>query len=147
MATNDDGQGNLTGYQYVRLGQVISCSSIESIALGYLNINREKIKQLKEARRQDAEGFVIDVIEERESRILCLCQPLPLPNHVSIIFPKLFHGLVCFCCLLRSWPGLLLVVSLQCSHFVFKEGKKIVLSFFINFQKQYGSSSFSKYIH
>ena len=64
MATNAETIGNLTGYQYVRLGQVISGSSMESIALGYLNITREKIKQLKEARRQDMEGFVIDVIEE-----------------------------------------------------------------------------------
>ena len=57
MATNEEIYGNLTGYQYVRLGQVISCSNMESIALGYLNINRDKIKQLRE-------GFVRDVIEE-----------------------------------------------------------------------------------
>ena len=64
MATNDDDRGNLTGYQYVRLGQIISCSSMESIALGYLNINIERIKQLKESRREDPQGFVRDVIEE-----------------------------------------------------------------------------------
>ena len=64
MATNEETYGNLTGYQCVRLGQVISCSNMESIALGYLNINRDKIKQIKESRREDVEGFVRDVIEE-----------------------------------------------------------------------------------
>ena len=71
MATNEGIYGNLTGYQYVRLGQVISCASMESIALGYLNINRDKIKQLKESRREDAEGFVRDVIEEWARRNPC----------------------------------------------------------------------------
>ena len=64
MAANDDDRGNLTGFQYVRLSQVISCSSMESIALGYLNIRMERIKQLKESRREDPQGFVRDVIEE-----------------------------------------------------------------------------------
>ena len=48
----------------MRLGQVISGSSIESIALGYLNIGEEKIKNLRAARRDDTEGFVRDVIKE-----------------------------------------------------------------------------------
>ena len=66
MASNDNLEisGNLTDYQCVRLGQSISCSSMESIALGYLNINEEKIKNLKAARRDDTEGFVRDVIKE-----------------------------------------------------------------------------------
>ena len=64
MATNNDEQGNLTGYQYVRLGQVISGSNMESIALGYMNINIERIKQLKGSRREDPQGFVRDVIHE-----------------------------------------------------------------------------------
>ena len=64
MASKDDENGNLTGYQYVRLGQVISGSNMESIAIGYININRDKIKQIRESRRQDTEGFVRDVIEE-----------------------------------------------------------------------------------
>ena len=71
MATNEEIYGNLTGYQYVRLGQVISCANMESIALGYLNINRDKIKQLRESRREDAEGFVRDVIEEWGRRNPC----------------------------------------------------------------------------
>ena len=64
MATNDNDQGNLTGYQYVRLGQVISCSSMESIALGYLDIDIERIKQLKESRREDPQEFVRNVVQE-----------------------------------------------------------------------------------
>ena len=64
MATNDKNGDNLTGPQYMRLGQVISCSSIESIALGYLNIKIDRIKQLKESRKEDPEGFVRDVITE-----------------------------------------------------------------------------------
>ena len=58
MASNVEISGNLTNYQYVRLGQSISCSSMESVALGYLNIDEEKIRNLKAARRDDTEGFV-----------------------------------------------------------------------------------------
>ena len=64
MAANDENSGNLTGSQYVRLSETISCSKTESIALGYLDINIEKIKQLKESRRDDSQGFVRDVIHE-----------------------------------------------------------------------------------
>ena len=64
MATNYGDGDNLTGPLYVRLGQVISCSNIETIALGYLDIKIEKIKQLKESRREDSQGFVRDVIHE-----------------------------------------------------------------------------------
>ena len=61
MAEN---QGNLTNYQYVRLAQVIACSSMESIALGYLDIEEGKIKNLKAARGDDKEGFVRDLIKD-----------------------------------------------------------------------------------
>ena len=64
MATNDRDSGNITGPQYVRLSQVISSSNMESIALGYFDINIDRIKQLKEARREDSQGFVRDVIQE-----------------------------------------------------------------------------------
>ena len=64
MASNAEISGNLTSYQYVRLGQVIACSHMESIALGYLDIDEEKIKNLKAARRDDTEGFVRDLIKE-----------------------------------------------------------------------------------
>ena len=64
MATRDENQSNLTSYQYVRLGQVISCTSMESIALGYMNIDKEKIKQRREVQLRNPEGFVRDIIEE-----------------------------------------------------------------------------------
>ena len=53
----------LTNYQVVRLSQVIFGSSMESIALGYMNIDEQKIENLKSARRDDTEGFVRDVIK------------------------------------------------------------------------------------
>ena len=64
MASNVDISETLTNYQVVRLSQVISCTQMEAIALGYLNIDDEKIKNLKAARRDDTEGFVRDVIKE-----------------------------------------------------------------------------------
>ena len=64
MATSDDDRGNLTGHQFVRLGQVLSVSNMESIALGYLNIDEEKIKQIREVRLQNPGGFVRDMIKE-----------------------------------------------------------------------------------
>ena len=64
MASNAEISGNLTDYHRVRLGQVIACSHMESIALGYLNIDEEKIRNLKAARRDDTEGFVRDLIKE-----------------------------------------------------------------------------------
>ena len=64
MASNVEISGNLTKYQYVRLGQSISGNNMESIALGYLNIDQEKIKQIREVRLQNPEGFVRDVIKE-----------------------------------------------------------------------------------
>ena len=63
MASNLEDQNNLTNYQCVRLSQVIPCSKMESIALGYLNIEEGKIEQIKKARREDTEGFVRDVIK------------------------------------------------------------------------------------
>ena len=64
MASDSENRGNLTNYQYVRLGQVISSSNMESIALGFMNIDEQKIKKMKAARRDDREGFVRDVIKE-----------------------------------------------------------------------------------
>ena len=64
MASNYENQGNLTNYQYVCLGQVIDCTSMESIALGYKNIDDVNIKNLKAARRDDPQGFVRDVIKD-----------------------------------------------------------------------------------
>ena len=63
MASNSEIQGNLTNYQYVRLGQVISCSKMESIALGYFEHRGREIERIRKARREDTEGFVRDVIK------------------------------------------------------------------------------------
>ena len=61
MASNVEISGNLTNYHYVRLGQSISCSSMESIALGYLNIDEEKKKiyegSEKRLHRRICEGY------------------------------------------------------------------------------------------
>ena len=64
MATNTETSRNLTGHQYFCLGRAISCSKMESIALGYLGVETERIKNLKEARRDDMEGFVRDIIQD-----------------------------------------------------------------------------------
>ena len=64
MATNEENSRNLTGPHFVHLGRVISCASIESIALEHLNINIERTKQLRESRREDPQGFVRDVIQD-----------------------------------------------------------------------------------
>ena len=63
MASYSEGCGRLTGYQYSLLGLCISCTNMEVIALEYMGIDMEKLKNLKEARREDKEGFVRDVIE------------------------------------------------------------------------------------
>ena len=63
MASNSEGCGKLTGRHYVLLGQSISCTNMEVVALGYMNIDIEKLKNLKEARTGDKEGFVRDIIE------------------------------------------------------------------------------------
>ena len=36
---------------------------MEVIALGFMDIDMEKLKNLKEARKEDKEGFVRDIIE------------------------------------------------------------------------------------
>ena len=64
MASTSDNPGILTNYQYVRLGQSISCTNMESIALGYMGIDEEKINNLKAGRRDNKEGFVRDLIKE-----------------------------------------------------------------------------------
>ena len=64
MASNSEDCGKLTGRHYILLGQSISCTNTEVIALGYMDIDIERIKQLKESRRDDPRGFVRDVINE-----------------------------------------------------------------------------------
>ena len=56
-------KGRLTNLQYVRLGRAISSPDMESIALGYLNIDKAVIKSLKNAHRENTEAFNRDIIE------------------------------------------------------------------------------------
>ena len=55
MATGNPEQ--LTLSQVVRLARVISCDAMESIALGYLGIEEETIKNLKFENQGKAEAF------------------------------------------------------------------------------------------
>ena len=55
--------GQLTNRQYVHLGQTISSSDLESIALGYFNIEKETIKNLHYEHRGNAEAFNRDVLK------------------------------------------------------------------------------------
>ena len=82
MASNSQSQGNVTNNQYVRLGRAISGSKMESNALGYMNVDDEKIKQLKEARRDDTELFVRDVIQE------LACQPENEKNQLRVSYHR-----------------------------------------------------------
>ena len=68
MASNEDIRENLTGYHIVRLGQVILPSSMESIAIGYMNIEIDKLKHLKAASTNNPEIFVRDLIQEWANR-------------------------------------------------------------------------------
>ena len=61
MATGGDGQ--LTNNQIVRLAAAISSRDMESIALGYLGIEEETIKNFKDARRDNLEAFNRDIIQ------------------------------------------------------------------------------------
>ena len=61
MATKAD-HTNLKNYHYVRLGQAISSVAMESIALGYLDIDEEIIENIKENRKGNAEAVTRDLI-------------------------------------------------------------------------------------
>ena len=61
MATGLGGQ--LKNNQIVRLARAISSRDMESIALGYLDIEDETIRNIKAARHGDMEGFNRDVIK------------------------------------------------------------------------------------
>ena len=60
MATGGDNQ--LTNNQIVRLARAISSRDMESIALGYLDIEEETIKNLRDVRRDNVEAFNRDII-------------------------------------------------------------------------------------
>ena len=50
-------QGRLTNPQIVRLARSISCSCMESIALGYLNVEKGIVESMKAAHRENTEAF------------------------------------------------------------------------------------------
>ena len=61
MATG--GKGQLTNNQIVRLAAAISSRDMEPIALRYLGIEEETIKNFKDARRDNLEAFNRDIIQ------------------------------------------------------------------------------------
>ena len=79
MATG--GEGQLTNNQIVRLAAAISSRDMESIALGYLDIEEETIKNFKDARRDNLEAFNRDIIQH------WVCKN-PEPNQAEVqLFP------------------------------------------------------------
>ena len=63
VMTEDCEEGQLTNRQYVQLGRAIASPDMESIALGYLNIDKARIKSLKTEHRENTEAFNRDIIE------------------------------------------------------------------------------------
>ena len=61
MATGGHSR-EITNRQYVNLGSAISRPNMESIALGYLNIEQETIDSLKVKHREDIEAFNRDIL-------------------------------------------------------------------------------------
>ena len=61
MATGGN-SGEITNRQYVELGRAIPRPNMESIALGYLNIEQETIDSMKVQHREDIEAFNRDVL-------------------------------------------------------------------------------------
>ena len=57
MANNEKSKGWLTNNQIVRLAAAVSSRDMESIALGYLNIEDETIKNVKYENKDNAEVF------------------------------------------------------------------------------------------
>ena len=53
----------LRNWHYVQLGQAISSVAMESIALGYLDIDEEIIENIKENRKGNAEAVTRDLIK------------------------------------------------------------------------------------
>ena len=84
MATG--GEGQLTNNQIVRLARVISSQDMESIGLGYLGIEEETIKNLKDARRDNVEAFNRDIIHHWIHR-----NPEPNQATVSVSIRNVWH--------------------------------------------------------
>ena len=62
MANNEESKGRLTNNQIVRLARAISSRDMESIALGYLGLEDETIKNVKYENKDNAEAFNRDII-------------------------------------------------------------------------------------
>ena len=60
------GNVKLTNRQRVRLGRSITKPNMKSIALGYLDLEKETIKNIESENQDDAESFNRDVIEKWE---------------------------------------------------------------------------------
>ena len=58
----------LTNKQRVKLAAKISKSSMKSIALGYLDLDEETIKNLDDTNKDDVEGFNRDVLKMWENK-------------------------------------------------------------------------------
>ena len=84
MATGGDNQ--LTNNQIVRLARAISSRDMESIALGYLDIEDPVIKNIKHENRDNAEAFNREIIRKWMHRN-------PEPNQVQVSYLNNFSTL------------------------------------------------------
>ena len=64
----EDLSGQLTNRQYVQLGRAISSPDMESIALGYLNIDLMIIKSKQFDHRGNSEAFNRDILKRWANR-------------------------------------------------------------------------------
>ena len=63
MAAKEN-DSKLTNYQLVSLGRSITKPKMKSIALGYLDLDKETIKNIESENQNDVESFNRDVIEK-----------------------------------------------------------------------------------
>ena len=82
MATGGDNQ--LTNNQIVRLARIISSRDMESIALGYLEIDDPKIKNIKHENRDNMEAFNREIIRHWMHKN-------PEPNQLQVCFPMFLY--------------------------------------------------------
>ena len=75
MGENCEGlSGQLTNRQYVQLGRAISSPDMESIALGYLNIDLMIIKSKQFEHRGNCEAFNRDILKRWANKNPGPCQ-------------------------------------------------------------------------
>ena len=82
MATGGN-SGEITNRQYVELGRAISRPNMESIALGYLNIDQETIDSMKVTHRENTEAFNREIIRRWAYKH-------PAPEQAKVSAPELF---------------------------------------------------------